>query len=107
GGTSALSAFAARYPQLSSTLYDPESLDLDRLLDGVDLVIAHEWNDPSLISALGAHRRARVGGGGRYALLFHDTHHRAATAPEEMARFDLSAFDGALVYGEVLREIYT
>jgi spore maturation protein CgeB len=100
-GEAGLEAGRSKYPNLSSIAYSPEELDLDRMLEGVDLVIAHEWNEPALISALGRHR-ARSG----YALLFHDTHHRAATAPDEMARFDLSHFDGALVYGEVLREIY-
>jgi spore maturation protein CgeB len=39
-------------------------------------------------------------------LLFHDTHHRAVSAPEELRRFDLSAYDGVLAFGEVLRRIY-
>jgi spore maturation protein CgeB len=39
-------------------------------------------------------------------LLFHDTHHRAVTAPGELAEFDLDGFDGVLAFGEVLREIY-
>jgi spore maturation protein CgeB len=38
--------------------------------------------------------------------LFHDTHHRAVTAPEAMAQYDLDGFDGALVFGEALRQIY-
>ncbi|MBV9946988.1 MAG: glycosyltransferase, partial [Myxococcales bacterium] len=42
----------------------------------------------------------------RYRLLFHDTHHRAATKPEEIARFDLSAYDGVLAFGEAVRRIY-
>src|SRR5437870_3801939 len=45
-------------------------------------------------------------GGGRCALLFHDTHHRSVTRPEEIARFDLSAYDGVLAFGESLREGY-
>jgi spore maturation protein CgeB len=39
-------------------------------------------------------------------LLFHDTHHRAVSAPEELAQFDLDGFDGVLAFGEVLRQIY-
>ena len=34
--------------------------------------------------------------GGRFQLLFHDTHHRSVTDPESMAAFDLSAYDGVL-----------
>jgi len=78
------------------------SLDLDEVLDGADLVIAHEWNPPDLIASIGR-RRAR---GGKFKLLFHDTHHRAITAPEQLADFDLDGFDGVLAFGEVLREIY-
>ncbi|MGJ5202794.1 CgeB family protein [Bradyrhizobium sp. HKCCYLR20261] len=78
------------------------TLDLSRALDGADLVVVHEWNTPDLVKAIGRHRIA----GGRYALLFHDTHHRAVTAPQELARFDLAGYDGVLAFGEVLRQIY-
>jgi spore maturation protein CgeB len=44
--------------------------------------------------------------GAQFTLLFHDTHHRAVTAPNELARFDLDGFDGVLAFGEVLRQIY-
>jgi spore maturation protein CgeB len=71
------------------------------MLDGIDAVIVHEWNEPSLVARIGRHRRSH-----RYVLLFHDTHHRAATAPDEISRFDLSGFDGVLCFGEVIREIY-
>lgn len=76
--------------------------DLDQALDGADLVWVHEWNDPALVAAIGR-QRAR---GGRFVLLFHDTHHRMVTAPAEMARYDLSAYDGVLAFGEAIRELY-
>ncbi|MBV9859185.1 MAG: glycosyltransferase [Alphaproteobacteria bacterium] len=101
-GAASLEAWRAAYPDLPVTAYDPDRLDLARALDRADLVLVHEWNDPALVARIGAHRRA----GGRYALLFHDTHHRMVSAPEEMARFDLSGFDGVLAFGEVLREAY-
>ena len=41
------------------------------------LVLVHEWNEPELVRAIGR-QRARQGG---FALLFHDTHHRAVTDP--------------------------
>jgi spore maturation protein CgeB len=97
-----LREFARAFGDLSSREYDAETLSLDVELDDIDLVLVHEWNDPELVASIGRHR-ARHGG---YRLLFHDTHHRAATAPEEMSRFDLSAYDGVLAYGEVIRRIY-
>ncbi len=95
--------FHSRYPELHSFGYAVDSFDLDVALDGADLVIVHEWSDPKLVQQIGAHR-ARTRGG--YRLLFHDTHHRAVTAPEEMARYDLSNYDGVLAYGNVLRDLY-
>jgi spore maturation protein CgeB len=44
--------------------------------------------------------------GAPFTLLFHDTHHRAITAPQEMERLDLDGYDAVLAFGEVLREIY-
>jgi spore maturation protein CgeB len=38
--------------------------------------------------------------------LFHDTHHRLITAPHELGALDLSAYDGVLAFGDVLRERY-
>jgi spore maturation protein CgeB len=101
-GEAALADFSAHYPGLSSTRYDLTSLSLDRALEGADLVIVHEWNAPELVARVGAHRRR----GGQYLLLFHDTHHRLVSAPEEMERYDLSQYDGVLAFGEVLRELY-
>jgi spore maturation protein CgeB len=65
-------------------------------------VLVHEWSDPSLVHAVGEHRRL-VGG---YGLLFHDTHHRSVSAPAEMAAYDLRAYDGVLAFGEVVRQRY-
>jgi spore maturation protein CgeB len=94
--------FARAFPALSSTRYELETLDLDAVLDGADLVLVHEWSDPALVRRIGEHR-SRAGG---YRLLFHDTHHRAVTRPEEMARYDLSAYDGVLAFGAVIRDLY-
>lgn len=101
-GEAAVGRFRARFPQLRSELYDAESFDADRLLDGADVVLVHEWNEPWLIESLGRHRRSS----GRYLLLFHDTHHRAVTAPHEIERLDISGFDGVLCFGEVIRRLY-
>jgi spore maturation protein CgeB len=94
--------FARAFPRLSSTRYELAALDLDDVLDGAGLVLVHEWNDPRLVRRVGAHR-ARTGG---YRLLFHDTHHRAVTRPREMARYDLSDYDGVLAFGALIRDLY-
>ena len=100
-GRAPLRWFAEAYPTLASTRYNGR-LDLEMALDGADLVLAHEWNDPALIERLGEARK----NGGAFRLLFHDTHHRALTDPESMRRYDLSHYDGVLVFGVPLREIY-
>ncbi|MBI4496072.1 MAG: glycosyltransferase [Deltaproteobacteria bacterium] len=100
-GPTPLRLFRAQYPRLTSSPYHLESLDLDEVLDGVDLVIVHEWNDPELVCRVGEHRRRS-----RYILLFHDTHHRAASSPQAMADFRLEDFDGVLAFGEAVRQIY-
>ena len=101
-GPSALDAFAGAYPRLHSLRYTLDTLDLDRVLDGAELVIVHEWNDHQLVAAIGRHRAA----GASYKLLFHDTHHRAVTAPETMAQYDLRHYDGVLAFGRVVRDLY-
>jgi spore maturation protein CgeB len=101
GGNASLREVPALFPGVSIRPYD-RSLDLDRALDGADLVLVHEWNEPELVKGIGRRRVA----GGRFALLFHDTHHRAVTSPDELARFDLNGYDGVLAFGEVLRQIY-
>jgi len=101
-GEEPVRAFFRRFPRLTVRRYDPERLDLRRTLQGSDLVIVHEWNDPALVAAIGEHRLA----GADYRLLFHDTHHRSVTQPEAMARYDLSGYDGVLAFGDVVRDIY-
>jgi spore maturation protein CgeB len=101
-GTEPLEQFRRAYPTLRSTLYDLRALDLEQTLDGADVVIVHEWNDPALVSRIGK-CRAR---GGRFRLLFHDTHHRAVSEPQAIRAFDLTHYDGVLAFGEVLRQIY-
>jgi spore maturation protein CgeB len=100
-GRAALEPFANAYPELSSRIYSPD-FDLDEALQGADLVVAHEWNDPRLIAEIGQ-RRIRAG---RFVLLFHDTHHRAVSDPRAIATFDLSGYDGVLAFGAALADIY-
>ena len=101
-GRAALDAWREAYPDLPVSVYDPVRLDLDRALHDADVVLVHEWNEPDLVARIAAHRRL----GGRYLLLFHDTHHRMITDPGAIAAFDLDGFDGVLAFGDVLREAY-
>jgi spore maturation protein CgeB len=101
-GTQPLEEFRRAFPRLHAFHYTLDSLDLDALLDGADAVIVHEWSDPELVRRVGEHRaRTRS-----YRLFFHDTHHRAATKPEEMAGYELAHYDGVLAYGNVIRDLY-
>jgi spore maturation protein CgeB len=101
-GQPAVESFHAAYPTLSSTQYDLETLDLDAVLAGADLVVVHEWNDHTLVERIGQHRARN----GHYRLLFHDTHHRAVTERESMAAYDLRHYDGVLAFGNVIRDLY-
>jgi spore maturation protein CgeB len=100
-GEAPLREFEQRFPRLRSHAFDADQLDLDIALDGADVVLVHEWNPPSLVARIGEHRRGK-----HYRLLFHDTHHRSVTAPEEMAQFDFRDYDGVLAFGEAVREQY-
>jgi spore maturation protein CgeB len=100
-GQAALDAFEDRFPDLRPTPYQ-DGLDLDAALDGADVVLVHEWNDPGLIERIGRHRLR----GGRYALLFHDTHHRSISDRAAIANTRLDGFDGVLAFGEAVREVY-
>ncbi len=97
-GESVLGLVCAVYPAVRPRRYRGE-LDLDEALDGADLVLVHEWTEPALVARIG---RARTRG----VLLFHDTHHRMATEPDAMARYDLSRFDGVLAFGGAIRDQY-
>ena len=100
-GAGALLRTTRAYPTLRASRYAGTPA-LDRLLDEADVVIVHEWNAHGLVRAVGEHR-AR---GGRYVLLFHDTHHRSVSDPEAMALYDLTHYDGVLAFGEVIRQRY-
>src|SRR5690606_17588223 len=81
--------------------YGP-GFDHEAAVSGADVVIVHEWTEPGVVAELGSLRRMGVG----FTLLFHDTHHRAVSAPEEMARLDLEGYDAVLAFGETLRQRY-
>lgn len=100
GGEEAIDYFHTAYPNLKSHRYS--TLNLEEVLEGVDLILVHEWNSHELVRRIGDYRA----GAPNCRLLFHDTHHRAITAPAEMQKYDLSNYDGVLAYGAVLRELY-
>ncbi|MEW5860180.1 MAG: glycosyltransferase [Cyanobacteriota bacterium] len=100
-GDEPIKRFYAAYPGLESIRYDLQTLDLDEVLDGADLVIVHEWSDRDLVRRIGEHR-ARSS----FKLLFHDTHHRSVSDRASMAAYDLSNYDGVLAFGNIIRDIY-
>jgi spore maturation protein CgeB len=101
-GAAPLEEFRATFPSLNVLKYSPETTDLDRLTDGAHLVLVHESNSPSLVSALGQQRRH----GAPFVLLFHDTHRRQLTDPDDRTRFHLGDYDGVLASGAMLAEQY-
>jgi len=100
-GTAALTRFAEYFPELTVATYGSE-FEHEALLEDADVVLAHEWTDPALVARLGRIRR----NGGRFTLLFHDTHHRAVSDTASMADLALQDYDGVLAFGEVLRQRY-
>ena len=121
-GEAAATAYLDHYPELAGVEHEyplppdactdapgghavdlaADALNLDEILATADVVIVHEWNPPSVVAAVGRHHQNN----GHYRLLFHDTHHRVVSEPAEMARFDLSGYDGVLAFGDVLRRAY-
>lgn len=100
-GDRGLDAYRSAYPELSSASFASDA-DPAALIGDADLVIVHEWNDPALVAAIGRVRAS----GGRFRLLFHDTHHRAVSDPDAIRAFDLDGYDGVLAFGEALSEVY-
>jgi spore maturation protein CgeB len=100
-GPAALKVFADSFPDLRSQIY-PDDFDHEEALDDADLVIVHEWTDPTLVARIGRARRE----GGRFTLLFHDTHHRAVSAEADIAGLLLDGYDAILAFGEALRQRY-
>jgi spore maturation protein CgeB len=72
-----------------------------KLLQAADIVIVHEWNPPALVNALLQLRDQMA-----FRLLFHDTHHRASSSPEQIRLLGIDRFDAVLAFGEALATIY-
>lgn len=100
-GSAAIEKFGLDFPTLRTHTYD-ELFAHEDALDEADVVLVHEWTDPALVRRIGRARRS----GGRFTLLFHDTHHRAITSRSDIATNGLDDFDGVLAFGQSLRETY-
>jgi len=101
GGAKAIQSFHERFPDLTSQSYG-EEFDHEDAISDADVVVVHEWTDPSLVERIGRVRRD----GGRFTLLFHDTHHRAVSSEQDIAGLHLQDYDGVLAFGETLRQRY-
>ena len=99
-GSDASETFGRMFAALPSHTYTSLE-ELEQAVDGADLVIVHEWNDPAVVSEIGRLHRQR-----HFTLLFHDTHHRTVSDPDAIRRFDLSGYDGILAFGATLAHVY-
>ncbi len=99
-GQAAIATFTDTYPDLNIQLYGDTGF-LRRALQQSDIAIVHEWHTPEFIAEL---LSAREGLSCR--MLFHDTHHRASSTPEQIRLLQIEHFDGVIVFGEALRRIY-
>lgn len=100
----AIDQFRATYPRIEVQFYKrDEQLEafLRQQLSECDVAIIHEWNDPQFVNQILALKQ-ECG----FKALFHDTHHRAVSALNEMLKFHLHLFDGVLAFGEAVRNVY-
>ncbi len=103
-GEAAIEQFRREFSDLDVRLYErgPNLGEaLRQELSGADVVMIHEWNDPEVVNEI-LSLKNELG----FAVLLHDTHHRAYTNPGELLRFQLQLFDGVLAFGEAIRRIY-
>ncbi len=100
-GPAAVDRFHADFPGMVATPYGAD-FPHEELLEQADVVVVHEWTEPAIVGRIGRARRD----GGRFTLLFHDTHHRAISAESEITSLDLGDYDFVLAFGDSLRERY-
>lgn len=104
-GEESLQTFTETYPDLHVCTYPAAEIAnptywVSRLRDR-DIVILHEWNPPALSRTL-----LDIRDEAEFRLLFHDTHHRASSSPQQIQTLGVREFDGVLCFGESLRQIY-
>jgi spore maturation protein CgeB len=95
--------FQSAFPNLMVRTYPKEAFDhfaAEELRDA-DVVILHEWTASEIVFKVLALRQ-RYG----FRLLFHDSHHRSYTKPQEIAELRVREFDGVLAFGEAIRRLY-
>jgi spore maturation protein CgeB len=100
-GEAAVAGFGARFPDLRVRRYRTVQ-EIAAAVAEADVVIVHEWTEPDIVAAVGRMRRD----GGRFTLLFHDTHHRAVSDPAALRAFDLEDYDAVLAFGAALADVY-
>ncbi|MFO1024348.1 MAG: glycosyltransferase [Acetobacteraceae bacterium] len=100
-GTEPLARFAATFPTLTVQTYGAD-FDHAAALADADAVVVHEWTPPDLVTRIGRLRAH----GGRFKLLFHDSHHRGVTDEDAIQAMPLADYDGVLAFGETLRRRY-
>jgi spore maturation protein CgeB len=101
-GLEPLLDFQEYFPGLWSKRYRSESLDLDKELDGVELVLVQDWCDSKLVERPGEHRsRARS-----YRLFYHATHRRPPDEAVGLGGAALDGYDGVLASSEKLARQY-
>ena len=100
-GKTSVEQFAKTYPEVRLQLYQLNREQLRSRLLEEDIVVVHEWNPPELIEMLLA-LRDELG----FHVLFHDTHHRASSSPDQIKLLQVPRFDGVIAFGEALRRIY-
>jgi spore maturation protein CgeB len=100
-GQSALDRFHTDFPELTTQTYDART-NHERLLEGAEVVLVHEWTDPALVAHIGQLKRA----GGPFTLLFHDTHHRGVSEEHAIATLPLADYDAVLAFGQTLTDRY-
>ncbi len=100
-GQTPIDDFATCFPDLQVVPYEAH-FDHEAVLEDADVVLVHEWTPAELVAGIGRLRRA----GGRFVLLFHDTHHRGVTDAGEIQHLPLADYDAILAFGETLRQRY-
>ena len=102
-GQQSLDNFARIYADINIRTYGSEAGNEPwrECLSDKEIVILHEWNPPALAQHL-LTLRDKLG----FRLLFHDTHHRASSSPQQIRQYGLDRFDGVLAFGETLRKFY-
>lgn len=102
----AIDRFRAAYPELDVRFYQSSHPGFRKFLEqelrGTQVILLHEWNDPSVVNSVLALKQKL-----RFIALFHDSHHRAYTSAGEILKYHLHLVDGVLAFGEAIRRIYS